>query len=90
MQSLKDGLLTAWPFALLGAAYTALLVINGDWRFSHGLLAGLCVLGGCVLGAATVRAGCEDEIRAACDRATAAELERWEALKSGLRRERSV
>lgn len=90
MKSLREGLLTTWPFALLGAAYVGMLVVSGDWRFSHGLLAGLCVLGGCALGAATVRAGCEDALDAARQRATQAELERWEALKSGLRRERSV
>lgn len=88
MKPLKEGLRTTWPFALLAGAYIGLLVVGGDWRLSHGLLAGLALLGGVALGASTMREACEGEIQAARERATQAELERWEAMKTSLRRER--
>ena len=88
MKPLREGLRTTWPFAVLAGAYIGLLVVGGDWRPSHGLLAGLALLTGLALGASTVREACEGEIQAARERATQAELERWESLKQGLKKER--
>lgn len=84
MSAIKEGLRTVWPFALLGLAYTGLLVVSGDWKFSHGLLAGLWFLTGAALGAATIRAACEDQLESSRKRIVEAELARWEALKSAL------
>lgn len=88
MKPLMHGLRTTWPFALLAGAYIGLLVVGGDWRPSHALLAGLALLTGIALGASTVREACEEEIQAARQRATEAQLERWELMKQGLRKER--